>query len=364
MEETDLYAILEIDKNATEEDIKKAYRKQATKWHPDKNKNNKEHATKKFQEISKANEILSDPEKRKHYDEYGLNNNMPDMEHFNPFERMFNFGGMGEKKEKKETITINITLKYLYEGKEKTIKITSKNKCEKCNASCIKCNECDGKVIKIMLNRMGNMIQQQQMPCMKCNQTGKIIKNENCKFCKNGLIDKKTDYNLLIEKNQDYKKQIKLEGLGNYNFETKKQNDLFLEFNVKDDKYTVNNYDIVYEYPINIGDAITGQNLFFHHPNGKNYILKTKEILKNDDIKFIKNLGLPTSYGYGNLILQFKYIYPQKILTSEEFENFIQQTDTQKDVKYEFVEMEDLQNSNPFNDEQEHLGMKPECRTS
>ncbi len=81
MEFIDYYKILEIDKNATAEEIKKAYRKLARKFHPDLNPNEKE-AHKKFQQINEANEVLSDPEKRKKYDEYGK-----DWQHAEQFEK-------------------------------------------------------------------------------------------------------------------------------------------------------------------------------------------------------------------------------------------------------------------------------------
>src|SRR5436189_5817053 len=70
MEFSDYYKVLGVDKNATQEDIKKAYRKLARKLHPDLNPNDKE-ANKKFQQVNEANEVLSDPEKRKKYDQYG-----------------------------------------------------------------------------------------------------------------------------------------------------------------------------------------------------------------------------------------------------------------------------------------------------
>ncbi len=81
MEYVDYYKILELDKKASEEDIKKAYRKLARKYHPDLNPNDKE-ATKKFQQINEANEVLSDPEKRKKYDQYGK-----DWQHAEQFEQ-------------------------------------------------------------------------------------------------------------------------------------------------------------------------------------------------------------------------------------------------------------------------------------
>src|SRR5438045_6889022 len=72
MDFIDYYKVLGVDKNASEEDIKKAYRKLARKYHPDLNPNNKEAKT-KFQQINEANEVLSNPESRKKYDEYGEN---------------------------------------------------------------------------------------------------------------------------------------------------------------------------------------------------------------------------------------------------------------------------------------------------
>ena len=89
MEFKDYYKILELNKNATQEDIKKAYRKLARKYHPDLNPNNKE-AEKKFKEINEANEVLSNAENRKKYDQYGK-----DWKHADAFET--------EKKQQKQS---------------------------------------------------------------------------------------------------------------------------------------------------------------------------------------------------------------------------------------------------------------------
>src|SRR5437764_15135929 len=81
MDFIDYYQVLGVNKNATDEEIKKAYRKLARKYHPDLNPNDKE-ANKKFQQINEANEVLSDPEKRKKYDQYGK-----DWQHAEEFEK-------------------------------------------------------------------------------------------------------------------------------------------------------------------------------------------------------------------------------------------------------------------------------------
>src|SRR5580704_6542334 len=91
MEFIDYYKILGLDKKASEEDIKKAYRKLARKHHPDLNPNDKE-ANKKFQQINEANEVLSDPEKRKKYDQYGK-----DWQHADQFEQAQQSAGAGRR---------------------------------------------------------------------------------------------------------------------------------------------------------------------------------------------------------------------------------------------------------------------------
>ena len=93
MEFIDYYKALGVDKNATQEDIKKAYRKLARQYHPDLNPNDKE-AHKKFQQLNEANEVLSDPEKRKKYDQYGK-----DWQHADHFEQARQSQQRGTRKE-------------------------------------------------------------------------------------------------------------------------------------------------------------------------------------------------------------------------------------------------------------------------
>lgn len=158
MEYVDYYKILGVDKNASEVDIKKVYRKLARKYHPDVNPNNKE-AHKKFQEINEANEVLSDPEKRKKYDQYGK-----DWQHAEQFEKARQqqrqrtygggeeyfgeggestfsdffeslFGGMGAKNNRRETkfrgqdfqAELHLHLREAYVTHQRTITLDGKN---------------------------------------------------------------------------------------------------------------------------------------------------------------------------------------------------------------------------------------------
>ena len=94
---TNYYDLLGVAKDASQSDIKKAYRKKAMKWHPDKNQNNREEAEQKFKEIGKAYNVLSDENSRRNYDQFGEEGlkNMPNMSNFNPFDIFSQFGGMG-----------------------------------------------------------------------------------------------------------------------------------------------------------------------------------------------------------------------------------------------------------------------------
>jgi curved DNA-binding protein len=152
MEFIDYYKILEIPKTATESDIKKAYRKLARKYHPDLNPNNKE-AEKKFKEINEANEVLSDPEKRKKYDEFGKDwkhadelkkakqqhsnrnaNPQQDYGEFSGdfsdfFETMYGRGGNRQTKFRGQDLNaeLHLNLKDVYKSQQQTITVNGKN---------------------------------------------------------------------------------------------------------------------------------------------------------------------------------------------------------------------------------------------
>ena len=199
----DLYKTLGVSKDADEATIKKSYRKLALKYHPDRNKVDKEEAEKKFKEISKAYEVLSDSNKRKTYDTFGLdavNNGGVGGENpfdlfgnifsqSNGFENMFNMGSNSRSSRKKTRASANtvksidITLEDVYCKRKFNINFDKTIKCRKCNGtgakdpSCIKiCKNCDGSGITISIKTFGpGMISQTQTTCNVCNGIGKKI---------------------------------------------------------------------------------------------------------------------------------------------------------------------------------------------
>jgi len=177
--ESDYYKILGVSRNATEKEIKSAYRKQAKMHHPDKNVNNEQDAKLKFQEINKAYQVLKDKDKRKIYDKYGeqgLQNRGFKFE-INNLDDLFaaTFGDDDDKNnydDDKDIIlaekTVNVTLKELYTGTVKTINFNFKYNCK----------ECDG---------TGKYVQIDKTPCNQCGGKGKepiLVKDSvNCDVC-------------------------------------------------------------------------------------------------------------------------------------------------------------------------------------
>jgi len=385
MDKKTYYDILGVQNSADESEIKKAYRKLATQWHPDKNPKNVEEATEKFKEISQAYNILIDKENRKKYDRYGDDmDNIPDMGNFNQFEDLFKgFGGMGMNNNEDiktiKEVPIKITIENIFEGLNKKVKLKSQKKCDKCDVEIKKCNECDGRGINIKIIQRGPMIQQMQSPCNKCKQTGKIKKSSKCENCKGkGIIDSPEELTIQINKNADYMTPIILKSKGNYNFETMKDDDIHIKLEFKENEsYNIKRHDIIYKYMINIKDALCSDKLYLEHPNGRTYLIKNKDIIKQGDIKIIEKLGLPNEYSSGNLIIKFEYIYPKGQLSYKVFNDFINNYKIDKNNDYEIIEMQDINNYNNKNEEEHerifkhcnkpgvgHTDMKQQCQQS
>merc|ERR1719161_140488 len=175
------YKLLEVDKNASDSDIKKAYRKLAIKHHPDKGGD-----PEKFKEITRAYEVLSDSEKRAQYDRFGeegLEDGGGGGDPTDIFDAFFGGGGRrgGGKRSRQKTKDVvqplKVTLEQLYGGATKKMAITRQviDKQKGVQA----CSECDGRGVKVQVVRMGPMIQQMQSACGACGGQGKSFKRKS-----------------------------------------------------------------------------------------------------------------------------------------------------------------------------------------
>lgn len=229
-EKRDYYEVLGVSKSATPEEIKKAYRKMAIKYHPDKNPGDKA-AEEKFKEAAEAYDVLSDSEKRAKYDQFGhsmgpqgfggfggsgggyggFGGGMSMEDIFAHFGDIFgdvggSFGGSSRRQSRKKVnkgsdlrITVKVTLKDIMNGVDKKLKIPRYVACEHCNGTGAKdgtafttCKRCHGTgyIHTVQQTFMGPM--ETQSVCPDCNGEGKII-SENCSYCNGSGIVKKED---------------------------------------------------------------------------------------------------------------------------------------------------------------------------
>jgi len=177
MESKDLYEVLGVHKDASDDDIKKAYRNLAKKYHPDRNIGDKE-AEDKFKEIQKAYEIIGDKEKRKQYDRVGTGNQIPDFQDF--FDMMFSHpqrkSSWGPNIEMELPISFSDSVK----GCVKTINVEKREFCKSCNGTGAKdgkeyksCVLCDGR--GKILHNINSPFVKMEFPCQSCKGTGKVV---------------------------------------------------------------------------------------------------------------------------------------------------------------------------------------------
>lgn len=273
--DTTLYDRLEVPPNASESDIKKEYNRLSKKWHPDKNPNNVEEATKKFQEISQAKDVLLDKERRALYDQHGMGMfdspqaSGPTVNPFQDFADIFGASfpfGMGSmpgwqsRNPPQEDIieTINVTLEQLYNGDTINFNYTQRMSCTKCDGEGVKegkqstCQDCQGKGMRTQVTRMGPIIQQITSPCNTCRGKGKSVKDEDkCEQCNGrGFNNKDKSIQIPLKPGLSNGNKICLSGKGHQLKNIKSdlilvinelphktfrryQNDLFIEVNLK-----------------------------------------------------------------------------------------------------------------------------------
>lgn len=184
------YKLLEIEKSATAPEIKKAYRKLAIKHHPDKGGD-----PEKFKEISQAYEVLSDPEKRELYNQYGeegVERGGGGADPTDIFDMVFGGGrggkrpGGGKRKGKDVAHSTDVTLEQLYTGHTKKLAVNR----TVLDGESKECDACQGRGYTVQVLRMGNMIQQMQQPCQKCKGEGHIFKTKKEKEILEVYIDR------------------------------------------------------------------------------------------------------------------------------------------------------------------------------
>lgn len=332
--EFEYYEILEITKEANADVIKKAYRKMALKYHPDRNQGDKE-AEEKFKQINEAYQVLSDPEKKEVYDRYGKdglnrsgfsgfsNQSFEDLNSI--FESVFgsSFGfGSGKKSNKQYKYSLDTEEEIRLEfneavfGCKKEIKYKIKIPCETCDGTGAedkkmhKCTSCNGSGQAVY--RQGFMTFAQT--CQKCNGSGRIIQNP-CKSCRGTSFQEQQNSIVVdIPEGIDDGNRMRVSKKGNI-AKDKIQGDLYLYIHVKEDEHFVRDgVNLYIEVPIFFTQAALGETIVIPTLKGKQDL--NLPIGARDKQQFIfKNMGVKDIHSskVGSLIAQVSVTYPKKI---------------------------------------------------
>jgi len=299
------YEILGVSKTSTQEEIKKAYKKLAIKYHPDKTGGNKE-SEDKLKKINAAYGMIKNEEKRKEFDE---SSNINFREYHNDiFESFFNRESYHRSSQPQESLDIksfmNISIKEAFFGSNKIVSFNRRILCTKCKGTKIEegstvttCEECHGKG-QLFISDPSGMLRM-TVRCQRCSGTGKVIDKPCSKCHGKGIIAERLEEKIEIQKGILPGKYIKLSGKGHESIiNSGKYGDIYIGINInKDEYYSVNNRGKVQSevyIPINI--AITGGHINVMTLHGVKSVYIPKKS-KNGDIINIINAGFPDKNG-------------------------------------------------------------------
>lgn len=358
MSKRDYYDILEVSKSASADEIKKAYRKQAIKYHPDKNPGDKA-AEEKFKEAAEAYEVLSDQQKRQRYDQFGHAgvggaaggggggfHNMDDIfSNFGDiFGGAFNFGGGGGGQRGRRVnkgsnlrVKVKLSLEEVAAGCEKKIKVQKYVSCDKCSGSGAangsaysKCGTCNGRgqVNRVQDTILGRM--QTTSACPACGGEGQTI-TDKCKSCYgDGIVRGEEVTTLRIPAGVHDGIQLNVSGKGNAGPRSGVPGDLIVAIEVADHEHFIRqDNNLLHEYHLNFADAALGTSIEIPTLDGKARV-KVDAGTQSGKILRLKGKGIPdlNGYGRGDLLVSLQVWTPQHLSSEEK-----QQLEKMRDAK-------------------------------
>ncbi len=355
------YELLEVAKDASEEDIKRAYRKLAVKWHPDKHQGpSKAEAEEKFKEISRAYSVLSNPEKRAAYDRFGEDGingggpgGGPDFDPSDIFSHFFGggpdlggiFGGMGgggnpranmaRQSSPDKEVQLNIDLTSAFKGVKVQRSFSRKDKCPDCEGrgcktkeDVLQCGQCKGSGMQTTLTQMGPFMQQSTGPCRPCGGKGSSIKSgSECVKCKGAK-----SVNVI----RNYTVDIPAGTLDGYRFTFKGESDwlegyggvgdlvfvIGIDYEAGGNIFKREGVHLVVNKQISLVDSLCGANFGIKHLDNRIIQITHAGILKTGDSLVATGEGMPilkenrqdgryvATGQRGNLIVRFTVVYP------------------------------------------------------
>jgi DnaJ family protein A protein 2 len=363
----DYYALLEVPRGCSDDELKKGYRKVALKYHPDRNPDNVAEATEKFKQISEAYSVLSDPHKRRVYDERGAQGLKEEQQSGGGagaqyqtytaanaeeiFRRMFpqgftfgGFGGFGDFFNAQQqphsgnpvgptvSYDLGVTLKEIYNGALKHIRLTRDVLCVSCHASGLnaasiltdtKCTDCNGQGVKLEIKQLPRAITQQLMICQKCKGTKQYIpETDKCDQCKGSkVVKEETMLELEILKGMKYGTKVTFDKRGDeYPGTTPGDIIIVLKETQEDSCGFTRSQDgehLIYKKTVSLQEALCGYNFEITHLDGRKVqICSDTDLINVGDKRKIEGEGMPirkngTETGsFGDLFVDFTIKFP------------------------------------------------------
>ena len=337
----DFYEILGLSKGASASEIKKAYRKKAIEFHPDKNPGDKE-AEANFKKAAEAYEVLSDPNKKSQYDQYGHSAfesggfgagggmNMDDI--FSQFGDIFgsafgggSYGGFSQSQTRGKgsnlRIRVQLSLHEVVNGVEKKIKV--RRKIQASGVSYTTCGTCKGRgqVMRVTNTILGRM--QSASTCPKCNGSGQVISNRPSGSDANGMLENEEAVSIKIPAGVEDGMQLKVTGKGNEAAGNGISGDLLVLIEeMPDDSFVREGNHLHFDLYVSIAEAALGVSKEINLLEGKVRIKLESGIQSGKTLR-LKGKGIPdiNSYGKGDLLVHVN-VWTPKTLNKEQKQFF------------------------------------------
>ncbi|CAB1120802.1 HSP40 [Ectocarpus sp. CCAP 1310/34] len=326
---TELYQILGIEKDASENEIKKAYRKLALKNHPDKGGD-----PEVFKEITMAYEVLSDPEKRKVYDKYGkegveseggAGGQSPE----DIFSMFFGGGGRkgGPRKGEDDRHKLKVNLEDLYNGKTCRLAVTRNKVCTVCEGIGGKpgaekpCDKCQGRGVQVQFRQIGpGMVQQLQSACSSCRGEGKVInERDKCKTCSaKKVVTERKVLEVHITKGMRNGQKITFHGEADEAPGVVPGDIIFIVEEKEHPVFRRKGADLVMEKNLTLVEALCGFDFSITHMDKRTLRVRSHpgQVTKHDDVFMLDGEGMPTignPFVKGRLFVIFKVTFPSTL---------------------------------------------------
>lgn len=338
----DYYSTLGVGKNATQDEIKRAYKEAAKKSHPDLHKGDKA-KEEKFKEINEAYKVLGDEKSRSNYDRFGsaepgfqggaggfnssdFGGGFEDFDIGDIFEGFFGGGGRGgarhrgPKKGADLVFDMEITLEDAYFGAEKQVSIMRQEKCVDCKGTGAEdpndittCPNCKGTGTETSVKRTPFGLFQTSSTCSRCNGTGKVTKNP-CKTCKGtGKAQKKRTMDLTIPKGIDDGTTLRIAGEGNAGENNMPSGDLYVRIHIHEhDIFERDGADLHAKIKISFIQAILGDEIEVPTIDGRAK-MKIPQGTQTGTIFRLKGKGMPSRYAQGDELIMTEIVVPSKL---------------------------------------------------